>query len=264
MARLLGPTPLRLDCPDLVVGIREALDCAGFEETRIGYFLGCPYPRALSAGAGALARLRSRVAGDDPLGIFIELFLLGASVEADRARAAMAPTSLEDWARVGLVSRDGSRVRGRLALATYRGITIAHDASWDGGEVAADFVIGLSQTTMWLHDLTARFASSSTLDLGTGCGFQAIRARSHSRRVVATDRGPRALNVARFNAQLNPSAPIEILEGDRFAPVADQRFDLVISNPPFVISPERDVIFRDGGFEADGFCERIAPRRPRG
>ncbi len=75
------------------------------------------------------------------------------------------------------------------------------------------------------------------LDLGTGSGVLGLRGASHCDRVTAVDINPRALMFAGFNAHLNFVDNIELLEGSWFEPVAGRRFDLIVSNPPYVVSP---------------------------
>lgn len=66
-----------------------------------------------------------------------------------------------------------------------------------------------------------------------------------------------------FNARLNGLSNIACLEGDLFGPVRGRMFDLVIMNPPFVISPEMKYIYRDSGMEADQVCQKIVRKVPR-
>jgi release factor glutamine methyltransferase len=86
-----------------------------------------------------------------------------------------------------------------------------------------------------------RDAELAVLDLGTGSGAVAL-AIAHERpkaRVTATDVSPAALAVAADNAErLGLADRVETLEGSLFEPVAGRRFDLVVSNPPYVA--ERD------------------------
>ena len=65
--------------------------------------------------------------------------------------------------------------------------------------------------------------------------------------MTAVDVNPRALRYAALNARLNGLANVETREGSWLEPVADERFDLVVCNPPYVLSPDRDYLFRDGG-----------------
>src|SRR5262249_46226461 len=113
--------------------------------------------------------------------------------------------------------------------------------------------------------LTIRDEVERSLDLGTGCGVQALHLARHSRTVVATDVNQRALRLARFNAELNQvSAQVDVRDGSFFEPVAGERFDLIATNPPFVISPatgER-LVYRDSGLPGDRVVEDIVRAAP--
>jgi hypothetical protein len=75
--------------------------------------------------------------------------------------------------------------------------------------------------------------------------------------VIATDKNRRAVDFARFNVRLNGLDRIECVAGDLFEPVAGQRFDLMVSNPPFVITPKSQLLFRDSGMRGDQFCREM-------
>ncbi|WAC65799.1 methyltransferase [Agrococcus sp. SL85] len=98
-------------------------------------------------------------------------------------------------------------------------------------------------------------AAGTALDLGTGCGIVALHLRRFAERVVATDVSRRALELAALNAALNGVDGIELRLGSLYEPVADERFDLIASNPPFVITPRAEGMpayeYRDGGLEGD-------------
>jgi methylase of polypeptide subunit release factors len=92
---------------------------------------------------------------------------------------------------------------------------------------------------------------ASSLDVGTGSGFLALLAASHSDSVVATDVNRWALTWARLNAELNEIDHLELLEGPWFEPVGDRRFDLIVANPPYAVSPESSLLYRDAGLSGD-------------
>jgi HemK-related putative methylase len=78
------------------------------------------------------------------------------------------------------------------------------------------------------------------LDLGCGSGAAGIwAALRRGCRVVATDINPSAVRCTRINALLN-HLEIDVREGDLFAPVAAERFDLVLFNPPYYRGAPRD------------------------
>lgn len=136
----------------------------------------------------------------------------------------------------------------------------------DGSEarVGSDHVLGISPASLSLARMTDRTPVGSALDLGTGCGVQALHLAAHSERVVATDVNQRALRMTEFNVALNDLPAIEVRDGSFFAPVAGERFDLIATNPPFVISPatgER-LVYRDSGLPGDRVVEDLVRAAP--
>jgi hypothetical protein len=120
--------------------------------------------------------------------------------------------------------------------------------------------VGGASTT--LAGATVRPAVETALDLGTGCGVQALHLALHSRRVTATDVSVRALRFAATTAALNGQR-WELLQGDLAAPVAGRRFDLVVSNPPFVVGPGVAThTYRDSGRAGDAVCAELAAAAP--
>nr|WP_232523561.1 class I SAM-dependent methyltransferase [Nocardioides sp. MAH-18] len=113
--------------------------------------------------------------------------------------------------------------------------------------------------------MTIRDRVGRSLDLGTGCGVQALHLAGHSGAVVATDVNERALRLARFNVALNDvRTPVDVRAGSFFEPVRGERFDLIATNPPFVISPatgER-LVYRDSGLPGDRVVEHIVRTAP--
>lgn len=143
-----------------------------------------------------------------------------------------------------------------MATSTFEGVTVVHD---DLGEntadgVGAEFVVGIGSAPRTLAWLTPRRPRRRALDIGTGNGIQALLAAAHCDEVVATDINPRAVDLARANAARNGIANVDVRAGDLFEPVAGERFDLIVANPPFVVSPDNDLRFRDG--DAD-LCARL-------
>jgi HemK-related putative methylase len=95
------------------------------------------------------------------------------------------------------------------------------------------------------------------LDMGTGSGVCAVHAARHARRVVAVDINPAAVRCAAINVALNGlEHRVEVRHGDLFAPVAGERFDLIVFNPPFLRGLPRDD--RDRAWRSVDVAERFA------
>jgi methylase of polypeptide subunit release factors len=122
-----------------------------------------------------------------------------------------------------------------------------------------DLVLGLSAASTTLAQLTIRRPVERALDLGTGCGVQSLHLAQHSAEVVATDLNPRALALARLTATIN-GIELDLREGSLYAPVTGERFDLITSNPPYVMSPPAGsarLTYREGDVPADGLVEQV-------
>ena len=89
--------------------------------------------------------------------------------------------------------------------------------------------------------------------------MQALHLATHAGRVTATDLSERALRFAATTAALN-GQDWELLRGDLVAPVAGRRFDLVVSNPPFVVGPGHHHATSTG--TRAGSATRSAPNWP--
>ncbi len=132
-------------------------------------------------------------------------------------------------------------------------------------QVTSDYVLGISPASTSLAQLTLRHDVATALDLGTGCGVQALHLAGHADRVVATDVNQRALTLTRFNAELNEAGGrIDVRNGSFFDPVAGERFDLISTNPPFVISPAtgEQLAYRDSGLPGDQVVEHVVRTAP--
>jgi methylase of polypeptide subunit release factors len=229
--------------------LRERLERSGYTETGVDLVVRDDGRLGFEEG---LAGLRIRPDAEEPLSVLVRLFLAGEELELILASSALAPLDPAELDEL-LTVRNG-RARARVRLHPFAGLVIAADPADRPGP---DHILGIGSSTRLLAHLTVRRAVSSVLDVGTGSGTQALLAASHSTGVIGVDVNPRALQLAQLNADLNGVGNVEWRDGDRFEPVGDEQFDLVVSNPPYIVSPAREFLFRDGGLESDSFSQSI-------
>lgn len=207
-------------------------------------------------GCGYLeTSLAEALGAPEPLATLAALFGLGSSVRASALDGVDAAALEEE----GLLAREGERVRARLRITVWNGLLMARDP---GGAARTDVVPGPSESAQTLAYLTIRRAGQTVLDLGCGCGPQALLAAQHAERVVATDLNPRAAAMSGVTARLNAVSGLDTRVGDLFEPVAGERFSLVVSNPPYVVSPDTDLLYRDSGLAPGELCRRIVTGAP--
>lgn len=202
--------------------------------------------RALAAGAGDVAGYK--------VAVLTALFMLGEPVGAAALETALPRTGVAGALAIGLVvptqSASGEQLYAPAVDLRPHEAEDAHGSvRWwvasDLGELvtgqalAPDHVLGIGRAGLTLAALTPRKPVETALDLGVGCGIQTLYLLRHVRQVVATDISTRALEFTAFNVALAgvDSARVQLRQGNLLEPVAGQRFDLIVSNPPFVITP---------------------------
>lgn len=258
---LLGPVAAaalqrELRAPALRV-VRRAL-AAGAGATRAGAASTSsdrpsPATGADSTSSAANVPQDSDVAGYK-VAVLTALFMLGEPVSAAALETALPRTGVAGALAIGLVvptqSASGEqRYAPAVDLRPHEAEDAHGSVRWwvasDLGELvtgqalAPDHVLGIGRAGLTLAALTPRKPVETALDLGVGCGIQTLYLLRHVRQVVATDISTRALEFTAFNVALAgvDSARVQLRQGNLLEPVAGQRFDLIVSNPPFVITP---------------------------
>jgi methylase of polypeptide subunit release factors len=180
----------------------------------------------------------------------IEVFLLADPIPA----GALPPDVVTDLDALGMVRHEGERLVPLVEVRPYG----EPDTDWYvvsdiGAPATPDHVLGLGGASLTLARVTPRRDVGRALDLGCGAGSQVLHLARHASRVVATDTNARALRLTALTAALSgvPEELVDLREGSLFGPVSDERFDLVVSNPPFVISPSHRFTYRDAGLPGD-------------
>lgn len=219
----------------------------------------------------ALRALGHAAPEERSLATLVRCFVLGMPVASAALASALPSLGVERADGLGLVTVEGDRAAPRVDLRPYAFADLAGDGEWwiasdlgelaTGGALPEAHVLGVGGASTTLSSLLIQQPVRSTLDLGTGCGIQAMHASRFSDRVVATDVSARALHYARLNLRLNRIRNVEVRLGSLYEPVGGERFDRIASNPPFVITPRREGVpsyeYRDGGMVGDGLVEAV-------
>jgi methylase of polypeptide subunit release factors len=185
----------------------------------------------------------------EPLATLVRLFMLGQDVLSGEFERRVGDRA-EAFSEAGLLKVRGGRVAAAVALTPWRGRIVAHDPD-PPGDLWPGHVTGPNPAAETLTQLMINTPVSRALDVGTGSGVLALAASTFADHVVATDVNATALDYAGLTAGLSGATNIETREGTLFDPVAHERFGLVVSNPPFLISPETELLFRHSPMDRD-------------
>lgn len=226
-------------------------------------------------------------AEEQSLAYLTGFFMLGRQCTEKELNQALGENSLTLLRTLNLVEELGSeQYRALIDLRPHGAddgteLWVSSDvrAYQRAGALRKDHVLGIGQASLTLAQITERTPIKRALDLGTGCGIQTFHLLSHAEHVTATDISERALAFTRFNILLNAEElhvdrhhlqnRVKLLQGSLTEPVQGQEFDLVVSNPPFVITPrkaeekpEDQFTYRDGGLAGDQLIQTLLNQLP--
>jgi methylase of polypeptide subunit release factors len=229
-----------------VARVRAALGDAGYSAAGIaaaGVDLG------LGVRRGDVPILLQALRPVEPLATLVRLFLLSQEVLTGELEKRLGDRA-EAFMEAGLLEVRGGRVAATASLTPWRGRIVAHDPD-PAGDLWPGHVTGPNPAAETMTQLMITTPVARALDVGTGSGVLALAASTFADRVVATDVNPTALDHASLTAALSRQPNIETREGSLFEPVADEKFGLIVANPPFVISPESELLFRHSPMARD-------------
>ena len=243
--------------PD-IARLREDLLTVGYTLDAVSDRLG-PVALAGLARNSTPAATRRLGDADDAQADAIRLWLLQQPVPADRLAGRVSLPALR---AAGLVEGTDA-VRATVAVSPHgserrQGWLCSDQTPLDTRVTPPrpDFVLGASPASTTLSQLVPQRRFARALDLGTGCGIQALHLDAGD--IIATDLNPRALGLARISLGLSGVAA-DLRLGSLYEPVAGERFDLIVTNPPYVIGPPAAdrLVYRDGGFAGDDLMREV-------
>lgn len=249
----------------VVDALRAAFDAAGYTVDGVAGRLGERANAALARNETAPAARRTD--SGDALDTMIRLFLLQRAVPETLVSKAFPGI---DLVALGIGERSGGEVKALLDVRPFaedeREWWVVADLTpgLDGRRepMRSDYVLGIAPASLSLIHLTVPVKADRALDIGTGCGIQSLHLADRVNQLVATDVNPRALQLAQATAALN-GIDLDLRDGSLYEPVKDERFDLIVSNPPYVISPPGGgLTYRETEFTGDGVVEQLVRQAP--
>jgi SAM-dependent methyltransferase len=240
--------------------LREFLSESGYSEDNLRLKLGLkdlPSSRLRNS-----ARLQDLTRELNRINTLARWFWLGMPQDAPEAEKHLPTWFIPFALECGLLHQQGTDLCPEAMLFPSDKFIFAADHTTKIDSADPDLVLWPNPTSRLLSRFTVRRPSRATLDLGTGTGIQALLAAAHSEKVVATDLNSRAVAFALFNARLNGIENVECLAGNGFEPVLGRKFDLIVSNPPFFITPAAQYLFCDNPLDLDQLCRQLAREAP--
>jgi methylase of polypeptide subunit release factors len=247
-------------CRDLAA----AFSAADYRVDAVVEAMGPAAHRALGRNT-TLPGVRALAGRDDPLATLTRLWPLQQPVSRSALEQAL-PGLVVPLVESGILHGRGEDLRAVIDIRPYASDDADHWVASDltpnldthVAPMRPDFVLGISDASATLAQLTIRRPVGRALDLGTGCGVQSLHLAGHAERVIATDLNPRAIMLARLTTMIN-SVDVDLRLGDLYVPVAGESFDLIISNPPYVISPptSAQLTYREGSLPGDQLVQRV-------
>jgi methylase of polypeptide subunit release factors len=255
-----------LSSGDVVDALGADLRSANYTTDGVAELLGAEAGAAFSRGLWWSAlRVTDRAGADqERLAVLVRLFLLGTDEPPERVQRAMPLVGVDSLLAGGVVDTTAQgTLRAALDIRPHSDgardflVVSDQDAAIRPGPLRKNHVLGIGGASVSLAHAVMRDPIRRALDLGTGCGIQALHLDAHSDHIVATDTNPRALALAAATARLNGMS-WELRRGSLFEPVAGERFDLIVSNPPFVVGTgSLDFQYRDSGMAGDALCASL-------
>lgn len=202
-------------------------------------------------------------------GILFHLFFLGRSVKLNNIKKIFPQKDIDGLLKIKIFEKiNATNLQSSVQILPYKDYFFACDFILQledrGSSKHAEYepVYPVRLDSLTLSEVSIKKSVESVLDLGCGSGFLSIIASRHSQYVVGTDLNPRAINFSTFNAYLNNITNCRFICGDLYQPIDEEKYDLILSNPPYEIAINKTNLFQDGGEYGHKVLKRIIKGAP--
>lgn len=169
--------------------------------------------------------------------LLVRLFHLNEGIDISKFEHIFGGKILADLLKLNLLVINGCNIRCNYTIASLNNCYIVHETNDFNNKLI--FAYYSYDSLILAKNLPLNFNAIKTLDLCSGTGIQAILLARRGGKIVGVELSPEVANIARFNIILNNMEnKVKILQGDLYKPVQNMKFDLIVSNPPFIPVPD--------------------------
>lgn len=196
------------------------------------------------------------------LNTLVRLFFMSEDCQAHDVASAVQPLTLAQLLEARIVRMEGELVAATIRIQPYEHLLFVFNR--DAPDAAPEeTLMFISPSSLEVAHLMTRRPARNALDIGTGCGFLAVLLAPFCEQVCGIDVNPAAVRAAEFNARWNGLNNISFSAGSLLEPVRGRHFDLIVCNPPFLITPVPEAfssryVFKHSGLPGDTFCINLA------
>ncbi len=214
---------------------------------------------------------RRTLYSDDPADVLVRLLFCRIATPAVEAEGALGGSLFDELIDCGVVEGEFAATESRLERRLQPGLAAPqsrfHLRTVGGLYLFSDYlgedteaVMGAGETTAILYRAARpRGRVGRVFDLGCGAGSLALLLALDADEVVGSDINSRAIELARFNAVINGIGNAEFRVGSLYEPVRGERFDLLVSQPPYYPREANiaGMTFLHGGERGDELARQV-------
>jgi len=251
---------------DTIRELRSKFIKSGYNETAINKKLNLFNPY-LKISPLHFPLLKYLVNTDDSFDILVSLFFLKVKMGFDRILKLFTKDELEKLSQMNILKLDlkNESVESRMAVYPLEGLFFFTNFTDIRSRITRNDIYMIGLDSYLLAKAIPKIKVDSVLDLCSGSGIQSIVASKNSKSTIGVDINTRAINFGKFNILFNDANNIDFKLGSLYEPINNKKFNIIVSNPPFVSVPydDNELLYRDSGKDGEYFFKMIVNGIPK-